>query len=168
MYVLAMCTKQVDHYTNVINSCKTREQIQTVQPWIVDGFKALRSVAENLPRRRRKLCLSVVDATRELVLNVSLTKALDFFRKELEEAFTPECSESEMGEKIGSIFEGLAEMFPGNVRCEVSIQRKRAAEKDPVDEQPSGAEKPESERPEASDPDPSSPAESPAGSEAVS
>lgn len=168
MYVLAMCTKQVDHYTNVINSCKTREQIQTVRPWIVDGFKALRSVAENLPRRRRKLCLSVVDATRELVLNVSLTKALDFFRKELEEAFTPECSESEMGEKIGSIFEGLAEMFPGKVRCEVFIQRKRAAQKDPVDEQPSGAEKPESERPEASDPDPSSPAESPSGSEAVS
>lgn len=168
MYVLAMCTKQVDHYTSVINSCRTREQVQTVRPWIVDGFKSLREIAENLPRRRRKLCLSVVDATRDYVLNVGLAKSLDFFHKELEEAFSPECSEAEMGEKIGSLFEGLAGMFPGKVRCEVSISRKRSAAKDPVEGESSDAERPERERPEAADPDPANPAEKPAESGAVS
>lgn len=140
MYVLTMCTKQVDHYTNVINSCRTREQVQTVRPWIVDGFKGLRKIAENLPRRRRKLCLSVVDAMRGYVLNVGLAKSLDFFHKEIEEAFSPECSESEMGEKIGSIFEGLAEMSPGSVCCEVTVKRRKAAAEDPSKEPPAPKE----------------------------
>lgn len=144
MYVLAMCTKQVDHYTSVINSCQTREQVQTIRPWIVDGFKSLRNIAENLPRRRRKLCLSVVDATREYVLNVSLSKSLGFFHKEIEEAFSPECSESDMGEKIGSIFEGLAEMFPGSICCKVTVERRKAAAEDPESpaQDPDAAPKP--------------------------
>lgn len=136
MYVLDMCTKQVDHYTSVINSCRTREQVQAIRPWIVDGFKSLRQIAENLPRRRRKLCLLVVDATKAYVLNVGLAKSLDFFHKEIEEAFSPECSESEMGEKIGSIFEGLAEVFPGSVCCKVTVERRKAAAVDPAKEPP--------------------------------
>lgn len=167
-YVFDMCEKQVEHYTKVINSCETREQVQTVRPWIVDGFKGLRSIAENLPRRRRKLCLAVVDASRDFVLNMGLSKALDFFQKELKEAFDVGNSEAEMGEKIGSLFEGLAGMFPGKVRCEVSISRKRSAAKDPVEGESSDAERPERERPEATDPDPANPAEKPAESGAVS
>lgn len=154
-YVLAMCAKQVDHYTNVINSCQTREQVQAIRPWIVDGFKSLHNIAENLPRRRRKLCLSVVDAAREYVLNVSLSKSLGFFHKEIEEAFSPECSESDMGEKIGSIFEGLAEMFPGSVCCKVTVERRKAAAEDPASgsptQDPEAVPKPNSEpEPESS------------------
>ena len=40
-----------------------------------------------------------------------------------------------MSEKIGSIFEGLAEMFPGLVRCEVTVKRRKAAAEDPAKEQ---------------------------------
>lgn len=159
-YVFDMCAKHVEHYTNVINSCETRDQIQTVRPWVVDGFRGLRSIAENLPRRRRKLCLAVVDASRDFVLNVGLSKALDFFQKELKEAFDVGNSEAEMGEKVGSLFEGLAGMFPGKVRCEVFVQRKRSAEKDPADDQPSGMERPDGERTDAAYPDPAHPGES--------
>lgn len=167
IFVLDMCTKQIEHYTKVIDSCETLEQLNAASGWILCGFKKLRSVVENLPRRRQKLCLSVFDAAKYYVFSVSQSKGLDLFRKEIE-GVDPECSESEIGEKIGSALEGLAGAFPGTVCGKIVIKRKKAAEKDPVDEQPSGAEKPESERPEASDPDPSSPAESPSGSETVS
>lgn len=162
-----MCTKQVEHYTKVINSCETLEQLNAASGWILCGFKKLRSIAESLPRRRQKICLPVLDAVKYYVLSVSQSKGLDLFRKEIE-GIDPECSESEMGEKIGSLFEGLAGAFPGKVRCEVSISRKRSSAKDPVEGESSDAERPERERPEAADPDPANPAEKPAESGAVS
>ena len=143
-----MCVKQIEHYTKVINSCETLEQLNAASGWI--------------------LCVSAIEATKSYVLGVNLSKGLSLCHKEIEGAFTPECSESEMGEKIGSIFEGLAEMFPGKVRCEVRISRKRSPAKDPVEGESSDAESPERERPEAADPDPANPDENPAESGAVS
>lgn len=163
-----MCVKQIEHYTKVINSCETLEQLNAASGWILGGFKKMDAVAGNLNGARRKLCVSAIEATKSHVLGVNLSKGLSLFHKEIEGAFTPECSESEMNEKIGSIFEGLAEMFPGKVRCEVRISRKRSAAKDPVEGESSDAESPARERPEAVDPDPANPAEKPAESGAVS
>lgn len=163
-----MCVKQIEHYTKVINSCETLEQLNAASGWILGGFKKMEAVAGNLNGARRKLCVSAIEATKSYVLGVNLSKGLSLCHKEIEGAFTPECSESEMGEKIGSIFEGLAEMFPGKVRCEVRISRKRSPAKDPVEGESSDAESPERERPEAADPDPANPDENPAESGAVS
>lgn len=155
MYVLTMCTRQIDHYTSVINSCQTREQVQTIRPWIVDGFKSLRNIAENLPRRRRKLCLSVVDAAKAYVMNVSLSKSLAFLHKEIEETFSPERFESALCEKVGSVLESLAGVSPGSVRCEIHVTRKKAAAEDPANDplaqDPEAAPKPNPEpEPESS------------------
>lgn len=142
IFFLDMCTKQVEHYTKVIDSCETMEQLNTANGWILDGFKKLHSVAENLPRRRRKLCLSAFEAAKSHVLNVNLSKGLDLFQKELGK-ITPECSESEMGDAIGSLFESLAGIFPGAVSCKVVVKRKKVAPEDPENEQPTEKEDPE-------------------------
>ena len=162
-----MCVKQIEHYTKVINSCETLEQLNAASGWILGGFKKMDAVAGNLNGARRKLCVSAIEATQSHVLGVNLSKGLSLFQKVIE-GIDPECSESEMGEKIGSLFEGLAGVFPGKVRCEVSISRKRSAAKDPVEGESSDAERPERERPEAADPNPAKPAEKPEESGAVS
>lgn len=136
IFVLDMCKMQVEHYTKVINSCETLEQLNTTSGWLLNGFKKLYSAIENLPRRRQKLCLSALDAAKYFVFSVSRSKGFELFWKETEGKITPECSESETGEKIGSIFEGLAEVFPGSVCCKVTVERRKAAAVDPAKEPP--------------------------------
>ncbi|WP_418989263.1 hypothetical protein [Alistipes sp.] len=155
IFALDMCTKQVEHYTKVIDSCETLEQLETASPWICKGFENLNKLVELLPRRRRELCLAAIKAASMHVLNVNLSKGVELLGAELDKISSSESSEAETGEKIGSIFKRLAGIFPGTI-CKVSVKRVRV---DP--------EEPSAERP-ADEPVPSDPEGEPAGSDPVS
>lgn len=142
-----MSTKQVEYYTKVIGSCETMEQLSTATPWMCEGFKGLQAVAENLPRRWRKLLLPVLKATKGYILNVNHSKALKLLQTELEEFASREHTESEMADKIGSLFEQMAGTFPNAVFGKVVVKRVKS------DEEDSAAERP------ADSPDPAEPGE---------
>ena len=94
-YVFDMCAEMTAHYSKVISSCDSVAQLTNARPWIVDGYKDLQTVVESLPFWRRKLLLSVVVASRNLVLNKSVTKCVELLRDPAEVPpsglFAPEC-----------------------------------------------------------------------------
>lgn len=146
IFFLDMCTKQVEHYTRVIDSCETMEQLNTATDWILDGFKSLRSVAENLPRRRRKLCLSAFEAVKLHVFNVNLSKCLDLLGKKIDKMiFDRQPKFEQASEKT---LEDLLEALKNSSAKGVIVKVERVQKTDP--EAPGDGQSADKEDPEGS------------------
>ena len=139
IYVIEMCTKMVDHYTKVINSCDTITQLEIANRWSSEGLKGLRELAEKLPRRRRKICLAALEIANSFICNVSLTKSMDItfqrFEKIMQRPF-----ERASEKTLEDLLETLRKSGARGVI--VKVERK-TSDADPANEQPTEKEDPE-------------------------
>lgn len=146
IYVIEMCTKMADHYTKVINSCETIEQLEIANRWSSDGLDGLRSLAENLPRRRRKVCRAAIESTGSFICNVSLLKSMEITFQSFEKIMQRQPKFEQASEKtLEDLLEALKKSGAKVVCVKVEKIKKNDPE-DPGDGQPTDKEDPEGSR----------------------